>query len=100
MILYEIYDVLECRYEDVVYHMRKKYPRIFSDGHKAEAIIQRLINKGIVKCKIRFMESRNKKILKPRKILSCSMDLECEIMNTIDKLNEPTSIIEHISEDN
>ena len=98
IILYEIYDVFEGRYEDVVYHMRKQHKRIFSDRRKAEAIIQQLIDKGIVRCKIRFIESR-KKILKPRKVLSCSIDLEYEVMNTLDKLDEPDYIIQHISDD-
>jgi hypothetical protein len=98
-ILYEVYDVFEGRYEDVVDHMRKEHRKIFSDRRKAEAIIQQLIDKGIVRCKIRFIESTNKKTLKPRKVLSCSIDLEYEVMNTLDKLDEPDYIIEHISDD-
>lgn len=98
-ILCEIYDVFEGRYEDVVYHMRREHKRIFSDRRKAETIIQQLIDKGIIKCKVRFIESINRRILKPIKVLSCSIDLEWEVMNTLDRLNEPQCIIEYFSQD-
>lgn len=87
--LYEIYKVFEGRYEDVVYHMQIEHKRIFSDRRKAEAIIQQLLDKGILKCKIRFIDSINCRILKPIKVLSCSIDLECEMMHTLDKIFEP-----------
>ena len=98
-ILYEIYDVFEGRYEDVVYRLQKEHKRIFSDRRKAEAIIQQLLDKGIIKCKIRFIESMDQRILRPRKVLSCSIDLECEVMNTLDRLNESQCIIEYFSDD-
>jgi hypothetical protein len=55
---------------------------------KADAIIQRLINKRIIICKIYFRESGTDRLLKPKRILSLSKDVEIAAMSDLARTNE------------
>jgi predicted transcriptional regulator len=87
-ILYSIWDSYDGYYDDVVSNLLKEYKTLFTTSRKADAIIQRLINKGIVSCKIYFRESGTDRILKPKRILSLSKDVEIAAMSDLTHTNE------------
>lgn len=87
-ILYSIWDSYDGYYDDVVSNLLREHKTFFTTRRKADAIIQRLINKGIVSCKINFRESCADRLLKPKRILSLSKDVEIAAMSDLARTNE------------
>jgi hypothetical protein len=86
-ILYSIWDSGDGYYDNIVSNLIKEHRSIFS-RRKADAIIECLINKGIISCKIYFRESRTDGLLKPQRILSLCKDVEIAAMSELKSLNE------------
>ncbi|MGC2682014.1 MAG: hypothetical protein WA323_09105 [Candidatus Nitrosopolaris sp.] len=87
-ILYSIWDSGDGHYDNIVSNLIKEHRPIFPTRRKADATIQRLINKGIISCKIYFRESRTDGLLKPKRILSLCKDVEIAAMSELRSLNE------------
>ena len=87
-ILYSIWDSYDGYYDDVVSNLLREHKTLFGTRRKADAIIQRLINKGIVSCKIYFREFGKDGLLKPKRILSLSKDVEIAAMSDLARTNE------------
>jgi len=87
-VLYSIWDSYDGYYDDVVSKLLKEHKTLFTARRKVDAIIQRLIDKGIINCKIYFKESNTDRLLKPKRILSLSKDVEIAAMSDLARTNE------------
>jgi hypothetical protein len=87
-ILYSIWDSYEGYYDDVVSNLLTEHKTLFTTRRKADATIQRLIDKGIISCKIYFRESGTNRLLKPKRMLNLSKDVEIAAMSDLARTNE------------
>ncbi len=87
-ILYSIWDSYDGYYDDVVSKLLKEHKTLLTTRRKADAIIQRLINKGIVSCKIYFREAGTNKLLKLKRVLSLSKDVEIAAMSDLARMKK------------
>lgn len=62
----------------IVSDLMNEYKTLFLTEQNANTTIERLVDKGIVKCKIHFREFGADKLLKPNRLLSLSIDVERE----------------------
>jgi hypothetical protein len=75
-ILYSLCDAYNGYYNNVVSYLIRKHNRLFPSRKEVNTIIQRLMNKRIVRCKISFRESGKERLLKPQIILNVVRDVE------------------------
>ena len=93
-VLYSIWDLGDGYYDNIVANLVKEHKRLFATRRKVYPTIQRLVDKGIVKCKIYFRESRTDGLLKPKRILSLCKDMEIDAMSFLGTPNEKIAIDE------
>jgi hypothetical protein len=94
-ILYSIWDSYDGYYDDVVSKLLKEHKALFTTRRKADAVIQRLKDKGIVSCKIYFKQSNKDRLLKPKRILRLSKDVEIAAMSDLAHTNEEDMSAHH-----
>lgn len=80
-ILHSLCDVCDGYYNNVASYLISKHNKLFPSRKEVNKIIRRLVNKGIVRCKIRFKESGKEKLLNPQIILNVVRDVEQAGMN-------------------
>lgn len=68
-IIYAIWDSGDGIYDNIVSKL-KENKTLFRTTHKVDSIIQRLMDKRVIYCKIHFRESKTDRLLKPKKIPS------------------------------
>jgi hypothetical protein len=79
-ILYAICDSGDGYYNHIEESLVKEHKRLFATRRKVYPTIQRLVDKGIVKCKIYFRQSRTDGLLKPMRMLRLCKDIEIATM--------------------
>jgi hypothetical protein len=79
-ILYYIWDSGDGYYDHIEESLVKEHKRLFATRRKVYSTIQRLVDKGIVKCKIYFRESHTDGLHKPMRMLRLCKDIEIAIM--------------------